>query len=237
MKVCLNGWKAVSNSLSTIDDWKEWAILSKKPKGDLILNINEIPPMLRRRCSTASKIALSLALEFIESNNIEAGIFCSQHGELHNTVDLFEQIKNKEVLSPNKFSQCVHNTPSGLLSIQKNLNLPFNSISAGCETFQMGLIDAIAQLKDKKNVLFIIFDEKNPEVYSKLNIDYDLDYGLALYVSSEYKETSIVLDIEFDTNHISKTVMPPALIFIAWLLGDRKETLVLPMLKIKELSS
>ncbi|WP_071664773.1 beta-ketoacyl synthase chain length factor [Francisella frigiditurris] len=237
MRLYLNAWKAVSNDLNTTDEWKEWSIVLNKPQGDLVLKVNDIPPMLRRRCSTASKIALSLALGFLEEKNINAGVFCSQHGELHNTVDLFKQIKAKEVLSPNKFSQCVHNTSSGLLSIQKNLNIPFNSISAGCETFQMGLIDAIAQLKDKKNILFITFDEKNPELYSKLNVKYDLDYGLALYISSEYKETSIVLDIEFDTNHISKTAIPPALIFIAWLLGDRKGTLVLPMLKIKELSS
>lgn len=237
MKVYLNGWKAVSNGLNTIDEWKEWSIVLNKPQGDLVLNINGIPPMFRRRCSTASKIALSLALEFLEEKNINAGVFCSQHGELHNTLDLFKQIKAKEVLSPNKFSQCVHNTSSGLLSIQENLNIPFNSISAGCETFQMGLIDAIAQLKNKKNLLFITFDEKNPELYSKLNIDYDLNYGVALHMSSEYKETSIILDIEVNTSNAYRTTLPPALIFIAWLLGDRKETLILPILKIKELSS
>lgn len=236
MKFYVKKWKAVTNGLSISDDWLKWAKKQNKLVGDLVLEDNLIPVMLRRRCSIASKIALSLALPLINEKT-KAGIFCSQHGELSNTVELFKQIHNKEILSPNKFSQCVHNTSSGLLSIQQKLNIPFNSISAGCETFQMGLIDAVAKLLERKEIIFVTFDEKPPEVYDSLNIQYSLDYGLALQISNEFEKDSIFLDIEINSTNTQRTELPPALVFLVWLLGDRKEALVLPTIKIKEIKS
>ena len=184
MKVYISNIKAISNNLAAIEQWNAWAKNPTFPTGELTLNTKIIPPMLRRRCSVASKIALSISLPQFETVDIQAGVFCSQHGELSNTVDIFNSLSESEIFSPNKFSQCVHNTASGLLSVQKKIMIPFNSIAGGKQTFQMGLIDAVTQLDEYGCVLFTMFDDVVPDVYDDLDIQYNLAYGVSFVLSN-----------------------------------------------------
>jgi hypothetical protein len=231
MRLYISDVRAVSNGLETTEQWNEWAKNPVNPKGDLVLDTKNIPPMIRRRCSIVSKIALSISLPQFKTADIQAGVFCSQHGELSNTVDIFNSLSENEIFSPNKFSQCVHNTASGLLSVQNELTIPFNSIAAGTQTFQMGLIDAITQLNEYENILFTIADDVVPEVYDDLDIQYNLAYGVSFVLSSKPLENSMFVNVEISSNS-DDTKLPPALIFLAWMVTDKTHALELPMIKI-----
>lgn len=234
MQFYLYQWQAIAAGLADIESWQRWAQSPHKPSGQVAIDTHNIPMMLRRRCSTASKMALSLALPMVEHNDFSAGVFCSQHGELSNTLEIFEQLYRNEVLSPNKFSQCVHNTASGLLSVQKQLTIPFNSIAAGKRTFQMGLIDTLTQLPSRENILFNIFDEAIPDIYQSLQIEYDCQYALAMSIGAKPQQDGIALRATVGKTNANDPQLPPALMFVAWLIGDRQQPFVLPMLRIEE---
>lgn len=234
MQFYLYQWSAIAAGLMDQASWQAWAKHPMLPTGEVIIDASNIPMMLRRRCSVASKMALSLSLPLVEQYDFAAGVFCSQHGELSNTLDIFEQLYQQEMLSPNKFSQCVHNTASGLLSVQKKLTIPFNSIAAGKRTFQMGLIDALVQIPNRETVLYSIFDEAIPEIYQSLGIEYDCQYALAMAIGTEPQTGALCLKVTIGHNNAQDPTIPPALLWISWLLGDRKVPFSVPMLSIEE---
>ena len=238
MKLYISNVYAVTNGLSHRDDFCLWDGDIASLSGDVSIDIKSIPPMLRRRCSFASKIALATSLPLLDKTDIKAGVFCSQHGELANTVDIFQNLADAEILSPNKFSQCVHNTASGILSVHKKLTIPFNSIAAGQETFQMALVDASIQLSQYPVVLFTAFDDILPSVYDGHNVLDNLAYGVSLIISKEpIDNTSIALEISISSseNHSKSINIPTALNFAHWFYRATTNVLNLPMLKIQRL--
>ncbi|NNM58892.1 MAG: hypothetical protein HKM04_03675 [Legionellales bacterium] len=128
------------------------------------LDISLIPSTFRRRCSQASKIALSVAMQAIKSQSIDYAIFCSQHGEISHTLALLEQISQEEALSPTWFSQSVHNTASGLFTLCQHMTQSVTSIAAGKNTFLAGMIEGLTwlQLNPEKTILIVQFDEALP---------------------------------------------------------------------------
>ncbi len=234
MKAYISKVTSVSKSLNSADDFKEWSINPVLPASDITIDTSMIPPMLRRRCSNISKIALSMCLPILETVDIQAGVFCSQHGELSNTVDIFQDLTNNEIVSPNKFSQCVHNTASGLLSVHKKIQIPFNSIAAGVDTFQMGIIEAFSQNAEYDNILFSIFDDVIPDAYDNLEISFNIEYGVSFIISkNKIFDDSKLIDISLDNNstNFEYNHIPPALKFIDWFLSS-EAVLTIPALKI-----
>ena len=237
MKAYISKVTSVSKNLSAVDSFRECSTNSVLPATDIIIDTSLIPSMLRRRCSKTSKIALSMCLPILETVDIQAGVFCSQHGELSNTVAIFKDLTSNEITSPNKFSQCVHNTASGLLSVHKKTQIPFNSIAAGKETFQMGLIEAFSQLTDYDNILFSIFDDVVPDAYDGLDIGYNIDYGVSFIISTnKIFDDSKFVDIKLDNDHTNFKYnhTPPALWFFDWFLSS-ETVLTIPTLKITKL--
>ena len=236
MKAYISYIAIVSQGIDNIEDLKNISSIDDICDKDIVINTTMIPAMVKRRCSKASKIGLSLAISQLEITNIRSAVFCSQHGELTNTISLFSNIMDNEVLSPNKFSQSVHNTASGLLSVQKKLTIPFNSIAASKETFQMGLIDAYLQLHDYESVLFVMFDDNVPVEYKDLKILYDLACGVSFIVSSKpLNSSSVYIDISMQANNDINSTLPPALVFAKWMNSDKSKPLLLKSISIKEL--
>jgi hypothetical protein len=237
MKAYISKVTSVAKGLNSADDFKSWSMNAILPTGEINIDASLIPPMLRRRCSKTSKIALSMCLPLLETVDIQAGVFCSQHGELSNTVNIFQDLTNNEITSPNKFSQCVHNTASGLLSVHKKTQIPFNSIAAGVDTFQMGMIEAFTQNAEFDNILFSIFDDVIPSVYDSLDIAFNIEYGVSFIISkNKILDDSKLINISlydnsgtFDYNHL-----PPTLAFIAWFFSS-DAVLSLPTLQITKL--
>ncbi|ASG68884.1 hypothetical protein fh0823_20120 [Francisella halioticida] len=233
MKIYISSLLTLAPSLkdiSTISHINNKLFLEK----EIDINTSLIPTNIRRRCSRSSKIAISISLPQFNFQHIDAAVFASQHGELNNTINILKDISNNQILSPNSFSQSVHNTPSGLISAHKNLSIPFNSIAANKETFQMGLIDSITQLQDFNTVLLTVFDDNVPEIFNELNIKYNLAYGVSFIVSKKpISGSSQAIDLSINKKNISYNSIPPALIFASWLTKEVKETLILSKLTIQ----
>lgn len=194
------------------------------------LNTAIIPPLYKRRCSEASQIALSVALQTVAHQSIDYSIFCSQHGEIATACSLFTEMHASEALSPMRFSQSVHNAASGLFGIQQQSTLPTTTLSAQNNTFFAAMIEALTwlQLNPAKTLLLTIFDAAVPKVYQKLNIQHHCEYGISLLLSNQIKEQQPHISAEFyaDNQAPSPSALPDAIIFLDWLLKATEEPLV-----------
>ena len=178
----------------SIESWSAWS----EKQGCFNNNVKEfdvsvIPPMIRRRLSTLSKMALSVALDCLADNSSDFAVFCSRHGELPRTTGLLEELAKNEELSPMAFSQSVHNTVAGLFSIIRKDTSATTSIASGADTFGYGLLEASTYLKQNpgKKVLVVTFDEPVPDIFNADRIEPAYGYCLALLVSNDKKKPSI----------------------------------------------
>ncbi|AJI52637.1 hypothetical protein LA55_1795 [Francisella philomiragia] len=238
MRFYIDSVLAIAQGKNDISNFKDISYL-EMIKQDINIDTSFIAAAMRRRCSKSSKIALSVSIPQLHKYKIDAVVFASQHGELANTLSIFKDISNQEILSPNAFSQSVHNTPSGLLSIQQKLKIPFNSIAAGTETFEMGLIDAITQLQDYDNVLFTCYDDNVPEIFDELNISDNLAYGISFVISREPpSQSSMGLKLEINNNKalLQKfNRLPSAIIFANWYACNEFKPLFLKSISIEKM--
>jgi hypothetical protein len=226
-----------SAQLLAIDSWAAWT-----PELPRLDNLN-----LKRRCSHASKMAISTATQAMNNQSIDYAIFCSQHGELNCTASLLKDIYNKEILSPLHFSQSVHNTAAGLFSVLHHLREDMTTIAAGINSFFMGILEASSwlHLNPGKLVLLTMFDEAIPPIYQELNIQNNHAYSVSLLLSDQTKNISAIsLKISVGAGFsprlqnallptrakaraykgLKNHSQPPALEFLEWVLqSDVKE--------------
>lgn len=152
---------------------------------DAAPQLPEVPPMMRRRMSHLSRMALRVAFDAAAGQQLPS-VFASRHGELNRTMDLFNQLCQREPLSPAGFSQSVHNTASGLYAIAAANTLPSTLISAGPTTLMMALLEALAVSRDLASpVLLVQADEQLPTAYQPFVDEQELDLALALVVSNQ----------------------------------------------------
>ena len=181
----IDAWAANSPGLSHPAAWQEWATTSLWPEAEPA-NVSAIPPMMRRRMSPLSKLAVQTAIELLNLHSVDYLVFASRHGELHRSMSLIEAIIAGEDASPMAFSQSVHNTSAGLATIATKKAIPLTSIAATEDTFQSALIEAwlfLSEYPDKK-VLVIDFDQPLPEVYQAYETQQYPGYSLGLVLSS-----------------------------------------------------
>ncbi|WP_119344559.1 beta-ketoacyl synthase chain length factor [Facilibium subflavum] len=223
---------AVAPGLHHLDEWKNWAkhpVIPTEGK----LNLACVPAIFKRRASLATKLALETALGITLQQQPEYTIFASQHGEVERLIALLAQIANKETLSPMHFSQAVHNTASGLFSIIKKLDSNISSIAAGEQTFQMAILDALAylQLNPQKQVLLTMFDEVLPAFYQTyMTYPHACPFALTLLLGKEPSTYAKPIKVQSVAQKTNKQVLPGALSFLAWALGDTTgDCLLLPM--------
>lgn len=216
----------------TILNWSAYVPRARSPlENHEDLDASMIPAMLKRRCSLASKIALSLAIKALSQHEIDYGVFCSQHGELDHTLALFDQIQQQETLSPARFSLSVHNTASGLFSICQKLAIPLVSVAAREQTFLAGVIEALTwlQINPHKTVLLVMFDEAIPTFYQPLNFHYQDEYGVALLLSNK-KSVQPTFHIQLLPQIQQQAlILPPALVFLTWYLEKQNKCLLQTM--------
>ncbi|MGR5184143.1 beta-ketoacyl synthase chain length factor [Photobacterium damselae] len=180
----IDAWSANSFGLTSLEQWKEWASTTQWPKDSHFI-VADIPPMMRRRMSQLSKLAVQTAIELLKQHNVDYLVFSSRHGELHRSTSLIENIINDDEASPMAFSQSVHNTAAGLATIATKCPIPLTSIAASDNTFQSALIEAWLFLNEHpdKKVLLVDFDEPLPEPYSAFEEHTYQGFGLGLVLS------------------------------------------------------
>jgi hypothetical protein len=219
-------WYALSNRLSTENDWRLWAENSNH-RSEQPLTKQHIPPMVRRRMSALSQLAVQTALQLLEQHpDINYLVFASRHGELPRTVQLLQSILNKEDPSPTAFSQSVHNTASGLTTIIAQKPVPVTSIAARENSFHQAMVEAYAYLEDAPNhkVLVIDFDDQLPETYQQyISEDFEA-YAVGLVLSSG-QELSLSWPASQArlTGEIPPTSWPQSVLWLQCLLTEQPE--------------
>jgi len=200
---------------------KGWTLLAEKQPLCLgVLNespVDLIPPMMRRRMSSLSKLAVQTAMRLSALTEINYIIFASRHGELSRTIKLIEDIIDGNDASPIIFSQSVHNTAAGLFTIATQQAIPVCSLAAGENTLHSALIEASCYLQDnpEDKVLLLNFDEPLPEHYCCFDaLEYhSFALGFLLEFGMEFQIKSII------NAQLSESSPPQAFSCIDYLLS------------------
>lgn len=125
-----------------------------------------IDPMQRRRLSALAKVSLGVMQECTKDEQNFQIVYASRHGDLFRTTDLLNQLAMGDDVSPMGFSLAVLNGTPGIFSIATANRSPCSAVSAGPQTFQMGLLEASIQASQSAApVLFVYADAPVPEVY------------------------------------------------------------------------
>jgi hypothetical protein len=121
------------------------------------IDVSFAPMMIRRKLSLTDKLALTV-MQKVLKEPIDEVIFSSQYGEIDRLVNIINQYKDENEISPIAFSSSVHNYANGVFFVINKLNCSYNAISAGEKSLSAGLISAC--ISAKKNILFCYCDSK-----------------------------------------------------------------------------
>ena len=146
----------------------EWRATADAPKPD----VSFLPMMERRRLTALERAALHVAWKVFRQCE-EAGIagasasetpvvFASRWGEIGTTLNLMRQMHDEGEMSPAGFSNSVHNAAPGHLSLLTKDKAPYTAISAGADSYEMGMLEASTY---PGKVLFVYAEESTPEMY------------------------------------------------------------------------
>ncbi|MFM0501977.1 beta-ketoacyl synthase chain length factor [Paraburkholderia caffeinilytica] len=144
--------------------WSSWpAAASAAP------DIGFIEPIVRRRLSTLSRIALKVAHDCVAQDEVRV-VFASRHGELRRTTDILRAISAGEPVSPTAFSLSVLNAMTGVFGIARGDRSAASAISAGAETLGYALLEAYAQYvtQPEAPVLLVYADEPADPAYGTI---------------------------------------------------------------------
>lgn len=150
----------------------EWSSSEECPKPD----VSFMPMMTRRRLSDVERAALHVAWKVFNGED-DAGqlpgtgavpvVFASRWGEIGTTLKLMRQFHSDGEMSPAAFSSSVHNAAPGAWSLFTENTAPYTAIAARERTYEMGLLEAEAQLASGSSdmVLFVYAEESTPVYY------------------------------------------------------------------------
>ncbi|MFL9985759.1 beta-ketoacyl synthase chain length factor [Paraburkholderia sediminicola] len=144
--------------------WSSWpAAASAAP------DIGFIEPIVRRRLSTLSRVALKVAHDCVAQDEVRV-VFASRHGELRRTTDILRTISTGEPVSPTAFSLSVLNAMTGVFGIARGDRSAASAISAGAETLGYALLEAYAQYATQPGspVLLVYADEPADPAYGTI---------------------------------------------------------------------
>ena len=135
---------------------------------DAGLDASILAPMVRRRTSNATRVAITAAgraCAAAENNQQLPAIFVSSVGEMQVTDKLCRSITRQEYpLSPTLFHNSVHNTAAGYWSMATGSMASMQAMGALDDGFALGLLEAWCQLQTvAKQVLLVVYDETMPE--------------------------------------------------------------------------
>jgi len=133
-------------------------------------DISFIEPIVRRRLSSLSRIALKVAHDCVAERDRVRVVFASRHGELRRTTDILRAISAGEPVSPTAFSLSVLNAMTGIFGIARGDRSPASAISAGAETLGYALLEAHAQFAADPSspVLMVYADEPADAAYGTI---------------------------------------------------------------------
>ena len=120
--------------------------------------------MMRRRVERLGRAALQVAYQALEAAPACPTVFASRYGDMQRSIDLMKQLARDGAVSPTAFSMSVHNAFAALFSIARGDRSSYSAVSAGAETAECALVEAIGMLHEgAPEVLVVYYDEALPD--------------------------------------------------------------------------
>ncbi|MEK7889416.1 beta-ketoacyl synthase chain length factor [Burkholderia contaminans] len=148
--------------------------------------VEALDPMVRRRMSRLSRLALQAAFDCAREKAALRVVFASRHGELTRTTTILDSIQAAEPVSPTAFSLSVLNAATGIFGIARRDRSAATAIAAGRETLGFALLEAFSQYQTSPEtpVLLVYAHEPADSVYAAVDDDPD-SIGFAVLVDSD----------------------------------------------------
>ncbi|HEX9051256.1 MAG TPA: beta-ketoacyl synthase chain length factor, partial [Anaeromyxobacter sp.] len=127
-----------------------------------------VPPALRRRASTLSRMAAEAALAAAAGSGVDLSrvsmVLGSGYGEIVAAAEMIASFRAAEGMpSPTRFHNSVHNAPVAYVSIATGNTGLATAIAAGDATAAMALQEAVGVLAERGgDVLVVLADEAVP---------------------------------------------------------------------------
>lgn len=169
-----------------------WAAIpaTAKPSAGL----DYIDPMLRRRLSNLSRMALQAAAACLPDHRVDADVgavapddgkhdgkhdaamvgvrvvFASRHGELRRSTEILRAISGGQPVSPTAFSLSVMNAMTGVFGIARQDRNASSALSAGPETLGYALLEGYAQyVSDPSTPVLVVYaDEPADPIFGEI---------------------------------------------------------------------
>ncbi|MBE6395997.1 MAG: hypothetical protein E7046_03225 [Lentisphaerae bacterium] len=171
----------------------EWTASEECPRPD----VSFMPMMERRRLSLVERAALHVAWRVFNDPEAVGGVsmpaadsvpvvFASRWGEIGTTLKLMRQMHGDGEMSPAAFSASVHNAAPGAWSLFTKNKSPYTAIAARDRTYEMGLLEAEAQLAagPYRSVLYVYAEESTPAYYGAAFPKHEHAHATALFLTS-----------------------------------------------------
>jgi len=148
--------------------------------------VHFLPAIARRRLSRLTKMALQVAHDIFPEEHQVRTVFASQHGELKRCVGLLQDLARDELLSPTAFSMSVHNSASGVYSIQNGNTMASTALAARKDSLAAAFLEAAALILSGRDdrVMVVLADEPLCTPYETFD-DNSKTFALALLLTSE----------------------------------------------------
>jgi Beta-ketoacyl synthase, N-terminal domain len=162
----------------------------------LITPSTRLPAAERRRVGTPVKLALAVADDAMRSGAHDASdllsVFTSSGGDGDNCHLICEALASSErQLSPTRFTNSVHNAPSGYWGIALKARRASTSLCAFDGSFSAGLLEAATQATCAQSpVLLIAYDTPYPEPLRTARPIFQ-SLGIALLIGPRPTRTSL----------------------------------------------
>ena len=156
----LPDWPQAEQSLRSPEQWAWADVVVPAPSG--------LPSAERRRVGQAVKVAMAAAAQACEASQFDAAslpaVFSSSGGDGQNCHLLCEALTEPEPqLSPTRFTNSVHNAPSGYWSIASGCQMASTSICAFDASFAAGVLEAgLFAVSEQTPVLMVAYDVPYP---------------------------------------------------------------------------
>ncbi|HIG76470.1 MAG TPA: hypothetical protein EYQ48_00565 [Candidatus Lambdaproteobacteria bacterium] len=228
MIVTLKQWAAWAPTVETESEWIKWISAPTMLPKNGSPKLPYVPTIRRRRLSDLGRMVMQVIFNFKNTTDLSSvnSVLASHHGELKTTLELTDLLINGDLFSPQKFSHSVHNTASGLFSIEVRNRQPSTALSGGEASFCYGFLEALTMQHryPEQNTLLVVADESVPACFAQYGRSPEFPYAAAFLFGSDLGQEGyrLKLTLESNTKEVQPMKFPQALMFVRWLLSEDK---------------
>lgn len=220
----IDSWSAWAPGLESAEAWQDWFEEGRElPEREGVPDVRDLPAGMRRRLSLLGKMSLRVALDAGHADAARI-VFSSRYGNISQMLELLKTMAANEPVSPTGFGMSVHNSLVGMLSIVTKNTQSQTAISAGTESFCMGLVEALGLLAENPNepVMLIHCDDILPAFYRPFQDHSVHQCALALVLTSRNSEKNY-LTLDFVGEQTETGREDPMASFLKFIIGSQKK--------------